>query len=320
MSPNAGQKNGLSIIVDMKPSEKDIPSSVSNDFNGVEVNVGARHTFPRLDTDSFLVAPGKVTMVEITAEKLSTSDGYRDLRVKDRGCYFEDELRLQLFSEYTSDNCWIECLLNLTRKINDNECLPWNMPSPDGHACCNPIEQHDFFNTFDNLDMSKVMGAELCYPDCASTVYSTRVTTAPFRKCDPANMGLSRLCKLSSRGGPVPQKWGDAVLETYKKKSPAGSVPEYISDFVESGQRERGDGSTYDAYEEDMAEVLFFFTKPVTTELLSSPSMTVFDFVASLGGIMGLLMGISFISVIEIAYWFTVKLAEAVLKKKEQSK
>ena len=54
------------------------------------------------------------------------------------------------------------------------------------------------------------------YPDCASTVYSTRVTTAPFRKCDPANMGLSRLCKLSSRGGPVPQKWGDAVLETYK--------------------------------------------------------------------------------------------------------
>ena len=48
MSPNAGQKNGLSIIVDMKPSEKDIPSSISNDFNGVEVNVGPRHTFPRL--------------------------------------------------------------------------------------------------------------------------------------------------------------------------------------------------------------------------------------------------------------------------------
>ena len=46
-------------------------------------------------------------------------------------------------------------------QINDNECLPWNMPSPDGHPCCNPIEQHHFFNTLDNLDMSKVMGAEL---------------------------------------------------------------------------------------------------------------------------------------------------------------
>ena len=97
-------------------------------------------------------------------------------------------------------------------------------------------------------------------------------------------------------------------------------MPDYIADIVKTSQREKVGGSTYDAYEEDMAEVLFFFTKPVTTELLSSPSMTVFDFVASLGGIMGLLMGISFISVIEIAYWFTVKLAEAVLKKKEQSK
>ena len=67
--------------------------------------------------NSFLVAPGKVTMVEITAEKLSASDGYRELSVEDRGCYFEDEMRLQLFSEYTSDNCWIECLLNLTRKV-----------------------------------------------------------------------------------------------------------------------------------------------------------------------------------------------------------
>ena len=49
--PSAGRKNGLSIVLDMKPSERDIPSSVSNDFHGVEVNVGPRHTFPRLDTD-----------------------------------------------------------------------------------------------------------------------------------------------------------------------------------------------------------------------------------------------------------------------------
>ena len=44
------------------------------------------------------------------------------------------------------------------------------------------------------------------------------------------------------------------------------------------------------------------------------------DFVASLGGILGLLMGVSFISVIEVAYWFTVKLAEAVFREKEARK
>ena len=46
---------------------------------------------------------------------------------------------------------------------------------------------------------------------------------------------------------------------TLYKKSPAGSVPDYISDIVKTGQREKFDGSTYDAYEEDMAEVVFFF-------------------------------------------------------------
>ena len=126
-------------------------------------------------------------------------------------------------------------------QINENECLPWNMPSPDGHPCCNPIEQHDFFDTFHNLDMSKTVmpgsAQQLCFPDCASTVYSTSVTTAPFRKCDPANMGLSRLCKVSPSGssGLVPQKWGEAVLDSYKN-SPAGSVPQYISDIVQTTQ------------------------------------------------------------------------------------
>ena len=75
-----------------------------------------------------------------------------------------------------------------------------------------------------------------CLPDCAGTVYSARVTTAPFRRCDAANMGLSRLCKPSSLGdGPVPQKWRGAVVDAYKN-SPAGNMPEYISEVVQSTQ------------------------------------------------------------------------------------
>ena len=125
------------------------------------------------------------------------------------------------------------------RQINENHCLPWNLPSPDGHPCCNPLEQHEFFKTFGGLGTSEVAVASeaagpVCLPDCAGTVYSARVTTAPFRRCDAANMGLSRLCKPSSLGdgdGPVPQKWGGAVVDAYKN-SPAGKMPEYISEVV----------------------------------------------------------------------------------------
>ena len=52
------------------------------------------------------------------------------LSLADRQCYFEYERPLQLFSRYTSDNCWVECLINRTRMENGNACTPWNMPSP----------------------------------------------------------------------------------------------------------------------------------------------------------------------------------------------
>ena len=36
--------------------------------------------------------------------------------------------------------------------------------------------------------------------------------------------------------------------------------------------------------------------------------MTWLDFISSLGGICGLCLGVSFISVIELVYWFTLRL------------
>ena len=111
-------------------------------------------------------------------------------------------------------------------------------------------------------------------------------------------MGLSRLCTIGRQSsGPIPQKWAENVLESYGE-----SPPSYISDTVKTAQRERSDLSQYDAFEEDMAEVMFFFTRPVTTEFLSSPRMTAFGVLSSVGGILGLFMGFSILSGIEIIY------------------
>jgi hypothetical protein len=64
------------------------------------------------------------------------------------------------------------------------------------------------------------MGAERCLPDCSGTLYSTKVTTAPFRKCDGASMGLTALCTVGSekmRG--VPTSWAKGVLKDYTKNN-----------------------------------------------------------------------------------------------------
>ena len=45
-------------------------------------------------------------------------------------------------------------------------------------------------------------------------------------------------------------------------------------------------------------------------EFERSPKMTWFDFISSFGGFCGLCLGISFVSVVEILYWFSVRLCK----------
>ena len=52
-----------------------------------------------------------------------------------------------------------------------------------------------------------------------------------------------------------------------------------------------------------------------SSEFERSQRMTWLDFISSLGGICGLCLGVSFISVIELLYWFTLKLFGRVLGK-----
>ena len=57
--------------------------------------------------------------------------------------------------------------------------------------------------------------------------------------------------------------------------------------------------------------------RPVTSELLSLPRMTFFDYVSSVGGVLGLFMGFSIISLIEVLYWLAVGIGEYVHKERQ---
>ena len=50
-----------------------------------------------------------------------------------------------------------------------------------------------------------------------------------------------------------------------------------------------------------------------SSEFERSQRMTWLDFISNLGGLCGLCLGISFISVTELLYWFTIRLFRAVL-------
>ena len=106
----------------------------------------------------------------------------------------------------------------------------------------------------------------------------------------------------------------------------------YLSEILSFTQ----DSPQYNAYDRDIAVVNIFFADSTVfglfifhiclminvykatihiwymdvlfAEFEKSPKMTWFDFISSLGGFCGLCLGISFVSVVEILYWFSIRL------------
>ena len=63
-----------------------------------------------------------------------------------------------------------------------------------------------------------------CLPDCEETHYTARLSSAPFRRCDYKNLGMTPICQLGdpeymsmSTGSINPPMWGGSVIDQYRK-------------------------------------------------------------------------------------------------------
>ena len=65
---------------------------------------------------------------------------------------------------------------------------------------------------------------------------------------------------------------------------------------------------TYDSYEEDIAVANFYFDGPTGSEYMRDARMTIIDFISQLGGLAGVCIGLSLMSVVELFYWFPIRL------------
>ena len=67
---------------------------------------------------------------------------------------------------------------------------------------------------------------------------------------------------------------------------------------------------TYNAFEKDIAMVKFYFEKSGVIQFQRKASNNWYDFMSQVGGNAGLGVGFSFISLMEIIYWITIRLVQ----------
>ena len=60
----------------------------------------------------------------------------------------------------------------------------------------------------------------------------------------------------------------------------------------------------YEAYERDISVIHFYFDSSTAFQYYREPRMTLASFVSQVGGVLGLFLGFSIVSLVELLYWF----------------
>lgn len=208
-------------------------------------------------------------------------------------------------NEYSQGNCLFECMLRDVQDRENLNCHPWYFPPMhENQTMCDPMQAAKFELKY-NRKCAK------CYPDCNGTSYSVSISQASFRRCDYRNINETRLCTLTDRVEPkifhgllsreydeIPNYAG-AIAKENNMRTLMTNLPVFPSSKK---------NYHYDAYEKDIAVAHFYFAESTLVQFERRLKYTFLDFFAQVGGLLGLCIGFSMCSLIEIFYWFTYKI------------
>ena len=174
-----------------------------------------------------------------------------------------------------------------------------------------------------------------CLPDCETTKYESSISYAKLQKCESMTTGSEQvLCNLVKE--PLnPTPW--VAMAQTEFDSEKESIPWYLdtsssilnktrfsnkrlrfkennANYAELFPTEIKRNPTYDAFEDDIGIINVYFAGDKISKFVTANRMSINDFMSRIGGSLGLGMGISFISIIELIYWFTIRLSANILK------
>lgn len=73
-----------------------------------------------------ILGDGTESFIRILGTKLVSSSDVKSLTATQRGCLFENEMKLKYFRQYRDTNCGTECKMNKIYQYCD--CIPYYLP------------------------------------------------------------------------------------------------------------------------------------------------------------------------------------------------
>ena len=79
------------------------------------------------------------------------------------------------------------------------------------------------------------------------------------------------------------------------------------------------EGDDYEAYERDISVIHFYFDSSTAFQYYREPRMTFTTFISQIGGVLGLFLGFSIVSLVELLYWFLYRLCYLLFHPKRKA-
>jgi len=324
-----GINKGLTIMLD---GHNDIisPGSIDSDFQGLTAIVTNRDSYPLTRQHGFQIKAGHFNLIGLSATKISAGPDTLAIDSRKRNCLFPQENKnMKIHKNYSLANCLLECSFFyaqdlLSKAMNLSQpCSPWYFPIyEEVGTICDPWEAAEFNRYFNNLPGNQ---CSHCLPDCDTVIYTPTITTIPFRRCDFRNLGVSSLCNLEDPFLPHPQIWAQDLLQQLSEENISNqalvqkfrltSAERHFQTDELSHSTFNPANETYDAYEKDIAIVQFYFMKSSVIEFETSPSQNWIDFFSAIGGLLGLCIGISIITFVEL-FWLCFRILRKLFRMK----
>ncbi|XP_077285517.1 pickpocket protein 28-like [Arctopsyche grandis] len=273
--PERGTTSGAdgSLTVVLKTYYKDIDYLCATSLQGFKISLHAPSDFPRVSQQYFMVPLQQDLIAAIKPNMIITSKGLRGYDPQRRKCFMTVERKLKFFKVYTQQNCQIECLSNYTDSVCG--CVAFWMPRSRSIPVCSSMKKVCMSKAQDDLQK-----LELRYALAVRSKDKEQVKNLEnLMKCDclPACTSLIYDSEVSQSDF----HWLD-LAKAKKKDTPR------IKEF-------------------GLSRVSMFFKDAEFIMSRRSELYGITDFLANCGGIMGLFLGFSFLSLVEIIYFLTIK-------------
>ncbi|XP_043526705.1 pickpocket protein 28-like [Frieseomelitta varia] len=224
---------------------------------------------PKIAEFAFTLTPGEETRVIVAPRISAASKSIINIPLKKRKCFFTSERKLRYYRTYTQRNCVLECEANFTQK--NCHCVQYYMPKSSNTQIC---EKKD-----DNCATKARRAMEMKLYDDNIVVGNLNVSETPSCNCYPGCFEIGYNVEISQ-----------------SKLVPTFIIPDV---YVKKNK---------DYFAKNMAVVHLFFVDSQFTKYMKNELFGFTEFLSSTGGLLGLFMGFSFLSLVEIVYFVTLRL------------